>query len=38
MSFGSRVSPGILGVIFKGSMLLFICSESCVLYSAGSGV
>ena len=38
MSFGSRVSPSILGFIFMDSMVLFICSASCVLYSAGSCV
>ena len=31
MSLGSIVSPSIFG-------LMFICSSSCVLYSAGSGV
>ena len=38
MSLGSRVSPGIFGLMFKGSVMLSICSSSCVLYSAGSGV
>ena len=32
VSLGSRVSPSIL------SVMLYICSLSCVLYSAGSGV
>ena len=32
------VSPSILGLIFMGSVMLSICSSSCVLYSAGSGV
>ena len=35
---GSRVSPSIFGLIFMGSVMLSICSSSCVLYSAGSGV
>ena len=30
--------PSILGFIFIDSVLLFICSSSCVLYSTGSGV
>ena len=38
MSLGSRVSPNIVGLIFMGSIVLSICSASCVLYSAGSGV
>ena len=38
VSFGSRVSPSIFGLIFMGSVMLSICSSSCVLYSAGSGV
>ena len=37
VSFGSRVSPGIFGLMFMRS-LMSICSASCVLYSAGSGV
>ena len=36
--FGSRVSPSILGLMFMGSVILYICSSSCVLYSAGFGV
>ena len=36
-SLGSRVSPSIFGLMFMGSVM-FICSSSCVLYSAGSGV
>ena len=35
---GSRVSPSIFGFMFMGSVMLSICSSSCVLYSAGSGV
>ena len=38
VSLGSRVSPSILGSMFMGSVMLYICSSSCVLYSAGSGV
>ena len=38
VSLGSRVSPSIFGLMFLGSVMLFICSSSCVLYSAGSGV
>ena len=38
VSLGSRVSPSIFGLIFMGSVMLSICSSSCVLYSAGSGV
>ena len=38
MSLGSRVSPSIFGLMFMGSVMLSICSLSCVLYSAGSGV
>ena len=34
VSLGSRVSPCIFGVM----LMLSICSSSCVLYSAGSGV
>ena len=30
--------PIILGLMFMGSVVLFICSASCVLYSAGSGM
>ena len=36
--FGSRVSPSIFGLMFMGSVMLSICSSSCVLYSAVSGV
>ena len=35
--FRSRVSPSIFGLMFMGSVMS-ICSSSCVLYSAGSGV
>ena len=38
VSLGSRVSPSILGLMFMGSVMLNICSSSCVLYSVGSGV
>ena len=38
VSLGSRVSPSIFGLMFMGSVMLSICSPSCVLYSAGSGV
>ena len=38
MSFGSRVSPRILGFFTVGRMSLFIWRESVVLYCAGSGV
>ena len=38
MSFGSSVSPSILGCLFVGSVSLFICSVRVVLYCAGSGV
>ena len=38
MSLGSRVSPSIFGLMFMGSVMLSICSSSCELYSAGSGV
>ena len=33
--FGSRVSASSM---FMGSVMLSICSSSCVLYSTGSGV
>ena len=36
--FGSRGGHGIFGLMFMGSVMLFICRSSCVLYSAGSGV
>ena len=38
VSLGSRVSPSILGLMLMGSVMLSICSSSCVLYSAGSGL
>ena len=38
VSLGSRVSPSILGLMFMGSVMLSVCSSSCVLYSSGSGV
>ena len=38
VSLGSRVSPSIFGVMFMGSVMLSICSSSCVLHSAGSGM
>ena len=38
VSLGSRVSPSIFRLMFMGSVMLSICSSSCVLYSAGSGV
>ena len=38
VSLGSRVSPSICGLMFMGSVMLSICSSSCVLYSAGSVV
>ena len=38
VSLGSRDSHSIFGLMFMGSVMLFICSSSCVLYSAGSGV
>ena len=38
VSLGSRVSPSIFGLMFMGSVMLSICSSSCMLYSAGSGV
>ena len=38
MSLGSIVSPSICGLMFMWSVMLSICSSSCVLYSAGSGV
>ena len=37
-SLGSRVSPSIFGLMFMRSVMLYICSSSCVLYSAGPGV
>ena len=38
VSLGSRVSPSIFGLTFLGSVMLYICGSSRVLYSAGSGV
>ena len=38
VSLGSTVSPSIFGLMFMGSVMWSICSSSCVLYSAGSGV
>ena len=38
VSLGSRVSPSILWLMFMGNVMLSICSASCVLYYAGSGV
>ena len=38
VSLGSRVSPSISGLMFMGRVMLPICSSSCVLHSAGSGV
>ena len=38
VSLGSKVSPSIFGLIFTGSVMLFIRNSSCVLYSSGSGV
>ena len=38
VSLGLRVSPNIFGLMFMGSVMLSICSSSCVLYSAVSGV
>ena len=38
VSLGSRVSHSIFGLMCMGSVMLSICSSSCVLYSAGSGV
>ena len=38
VSLGSRVRPSIFGLMLMGSVMLSICSSSCVLYSAGSGV
>ena len=32
------MSPGILELKFMGSVVWFICSANCVLYSTGSGV
>ena len=38
VSLGSRVSLSMFGLMFMGSVMLSICSSSCVLHSAGSGV
>ena len=38
MSWGLRVSRNICGLMFMESVVLSICSASCVLYPAGSGV
>ena len=38
VSLGSSVSPSMFGLMFMGSVMLSICSSSCVLYSAGSSV
>ena len=38
VSVGSRVSPSILGLKFMWIVMLYMCSSSCVLYSAGSDV
>ena len=35
VSLGSRVSHSIMGLMFMGRVVLFSCSASCVLYSAG---
>ena len=33
VSLWSRVSPSMFGLMFMGSVMLSICSSSCVLYS-----
>ena len=38
VSLGSRVSLSMFGLMFIGSVMLSICSSSCVLYSTRSGV
>ena len=38
VSLGSKVNPNIVALMFMGSMVLSICSVSCVLLSSGSGV
>ena len=38
VSYESRASPSMFGLMFMGSVVLFICSACCVLYSAGYGV
>ena len=35
--FGSRVIPSIFGLMFMGSVVLFICSVSCVLQPTSGG-
>ena len=37
VNLGCIVNPSILGLMFMGSVM-FICTASCVLYSAESGV
>ena len=34
----SRMVPSSFRLMFMGTLVLFICTASCVLYSAGSGV
>ena len=36
--FGVESQSSIFGLMFMGSVMLSMCSSSCVLYSAGSGV
>ena len=38
VNLGLKVSPSIIGLRFMGSVMLYICSSSWMLYSAGSGV
>ena len=38
VSLGSRINPSIFGLIIMGSVMLYICSSSCVLHSSGSGI
>ena len=38
VSFGSRVSPSIVGLMYMGRVMLSICSSGCVLYSDVSSV
>ena len=38
VSLGSRVITSICGLMLMGSVVLFICRASCVLYSTGSDV
>ena len=35
VSLGSRVIPSILGLMFMGTVVLFICSASCVCIFSG---